>query len=480
MKKNFLIFAITMSFFACGGGGGGGGGGGETAAGSSAPAAQNAVAVNTAPATNTPPVTPATPPDPADQQLRAALAQAGVNPLPPVPVQDANLVTLGEALMFDPILSGNKDIACATCHHPSRSSADGLSLSIGTKGTGLGPTRQLGAGRDFIPRNAPALFNLAGVQRMFWDARVSGNAAQGFTTPAGGVLPAGLDHALAAQALFPVVSPAEMRGVPGDLASDSSSNELAGLAADDFTNIWAGLMTRLLAIPEYASLFQNAFPGVPQQQLGFQHAANAIAAFELQSFSQMDSPFDRYLAGDDSALNDAQKRGALLFYGRARCATCHRGPLLSDLQFHNIAAPQLGPGKETSPPLDLGRAEATGNPQDNFRFRTPILRNVAMTGPWMHAGAYTTLDAVVRHYRNPAQSLRNYDSSQLDPRLSGEVHVQEQLNAGILNTLDPLLAPVALNNNEVDDLVAFLGSLTDPTAALVVAPATVPSGLPVP
>lgn len=494
MPKIFLVAFLTLFFFACGGGGDGGGegaagGGTPTTAGTTQvansvnpPAATQPAAdpvPDPAPDPAPEPAPDPVPVDPVDQQLRAAMAQAGVEPLAAPPAQDPNLVALGEALMFDKILSGNKDISCATCHHPTLASDDDLSLSIGTGGTGLGANRQLGAGRNFIPRNAPALFNLAEVERMFWDGRVNGNLATGLNTPAGNVLPAGLNHALAAQAMFPVTSADEMRGVPGDMALDGSANELAGFAADDFTNIWASLMARLLALPEYATLFQAAFPGVSQNQLGFQHAANAIAAFEIDRFSQMGSPFDQYLAGNDGALNEAQKRGALLFYGRARCAVCHRGPLLSDLQFHNIAAPQVGPGVGAAAPLDLGRGAQTGNAQDNFRFRTPILRNVALTGPWMHAGAYTSLNAVVGHYRNPANSLRNYNPNQLDPRFRGQVRTAEQLAAGVLNNLDPQLAPVQLNGNDVDDLVAFLESLTDPTAAAVTAPATVPSGFPV-
>lgn len=141
--------------------------------------------------------------------------------------------------------------------------------------------------------------------------------------------------------------------------------------------------------------------------LGFEHAANVIAASEESRFQAFNSPFDRYVRGDDTALSDSAKRGATLFYGRARCAQCHRGPLLSDFNFHNIAAPQVGAGHLQQAPLDFGRLNVTGNAADRFLFRTPSLRNVAVTGPWMHDGCYTDLGNVVRHYRNPAASLGN-------------------------------------------------------------------------
>ncbi len=232
----------------------------------------------------------------------------------------------------------------------------------------------------------------------------------------------------------------------------------------------------------YRNLFAQAFPEVPPAELGFQHAANAISAFEVDSFRALNSPFDRYVAGDDTAFTDAQKRGGLLFYGGARCAQCHRGGLLSDQQFHNIASPQVGPGTDPTTSLDLGRFSVTGVPNTRFAFKTPILRNVAQTGPWMHSGAYTTLTAAVAHYRNPAQSLRNYNPNQLRADLRGEVHTADQLNAGILNTLDPLVnAPINLNQGDVADIVAFLESLTDPNATNTVGivPPSVPSGLPV-
>ena len=395
--------------------------------------------------------------------------------------QDPNKVALGRALMFDKILSGNKDVSCATCHTPSLGTGDALSVSIGTGGVGAGQSRVLGAGRNFIPRNAPPLYNLHDVDTIFWDGRV--HSANGtLETPAGTLLPAGLDSALAAQAMFPVLSREEMRGADGDFTVDNQSNELAAIDDTDLQAQWTGLMDRLRAIPGYVSLFQSAYPQVATQDLGFEHAANAIAAFEIDQFGTLNSPFDQYLGGDDSALTEQQKNGALLFYGRARCAACHRGALLSDFQFHNIGVPQVGPGKGSGAPLDLGRFEETGQNADRFRFRTAPLRNVALTGPWMHDGAYTTLEAAVGHYRNPAASLQNYDAGQLRGDLQSLVFTQQQLNAGILNNLDPVLRnPIALNPQEVADIVAFLNALTDPAAVQRAndVPSNVPSGLPV-
>jgi len=404
-----------------------------------------------------------------DAQLRAAMQRGGVQAVAPPPAADPARFALGQALVFDKILSGNKDVACASCHQTGQFLGDGLSVALGTGAQGTGPNRTLGASRHFIPRNAPALFNLNGLTPLMWDGRISLQA-----TPAGASLPAGLDSALAAQALFPILNRDEMRGAVGDTAADGNPNELALISDTDFSGGWNAIMARLLAIPDYVSRFQAAFPGV--NQFGIQHLGNAIATFEAGQWSRLNSPFDNYVRGDNTALSEAQKRGAVVFYGGGRCAVCHRGGLLSDLQFHNTAFPQVGPGSGTEAPLDFGRGAITGQNQDRFRFRTPTLRNVAVTGPWSHSGAYTSLEAVVRHYINPGQALRNYNPNQLAPQFRGQVHVAETLTAGVLNNLDPQL-PIPLNNQEVTDLVSFLEALTDPNT-VPGPPASVPSGLP--
>jgi cytochrome c peroxidase len=321
---------------------------------------------------------------------------------------------------------------------------------------------------------------------MFWDGRVSGTAATGFSTPAGASLPAGLNNALAAQAMMPVTSRAEMRGIAGDMAVDLSLNELAMLDDTAFTAIWQGIMQRVLSYPAYVTKFNTAYSLVPTNQLGFQHAANAIAAFEVATWTKVNTPFDHYLAGDDAALSEAAKRGGLLFYGRAICSSCHSGSLFTNQQFVNIGVPQLGPGMTTgtSPeaPLDFGHGRVSGNASERFQFRVPPLRNVELTAPYMHDGAYTTLAAAVKHYRNPPGAQDGYDVTQLPANLQGRVLLDPATKAAVLSTLDVRMqAPISLSDAEVQDIVEFLKSLTDPTALDQSAevPATVPSGLPV-
>ena len=163
---------------------------------------------------------------------------------------------------------------------------------------------------------------------MFHDGRVelSSKNKNSFLSPAGEALPDGLDNALAVQALFPVTSATEMAGQTGE-------NPIADLAEDgDFSGIWNTLQERLRAIPEYVALFEDAFPKLKNgsNQLTFADAANAIAAFEAQAFRFDNSPFDEYLRGDNDAMTVDEKIGMSLFYGEAKCASCHSGPFMTD------------------------------------------------------------------------------------------------------------------------------------------------------
>jgi cytochrome c peroxidase len=420
-----------------------------------------------------------------DGRLQHLMQQADVQPPTNPAIPSTELVKLGEALFWDPELSGNRDTACVTCHHPLTATGDDLSLPIGTGGVGLGEQRvKPDDRREFVPRNAQPLFNLGYTEwtTFFWDGRVSSDAQHGFDSPASDRLPDGLDSLLAAQALFPVTSRDEMRGLRGDKDIFGQVNELAIIS--DYTSqpIWDAIMQRLLAIPGYATLFQAAYPNIPTESWGIEHAANAIAAYENVTFTFEDSPFDRYIRGDEGALSDAEKRGALLFYGEAGCASCHSGVLLTDQQFYNLAVPQLGPGKGREQPYDLGRARETGSDCDRFAFRTPPLRNVAITGPWMHNGAFTSLEETIRHHLNPAASLQDYDPAQLMAELQDTCQDQPEVLAMILATeSDSASEQVQLSAAEMQDLLAFLNALTAPSALDLAdtIPASVPSGLPV-
>jgi len=407
--------------------------------------------------------------------VRQLAAARGIIPLPPAPYVRRTLSRLGQALAFDKILSGPRDISCMTCHLPAFATGDGKSLSVGQGGVGLGPDRSHPAG-VFIPRNAPPLFNMSAMKHLFWDGRVEVDAHGAYHTPAGAQLASEMTQvfefgAVSALALFPVTNRAEMRG--------DSGNELAAIPDHELTAIWDGIMKRLGAFPEYRAMFEAAYPGTHFSSMTFAHASNAIAGFIVDQLSFNDTPWDRFLAGRDDALTTAQLEGAQTFL-TLKCSVCHNGSSLSDEQFHDVAIAQIGPGlgDGASQRDDFGRMRVTGLASDRYRFRTTPLRNVELTGPYGHDGAIVSLRAFVEHYSESDKKLRGYDPSQLEPALQNTLLGN---TSAILQQRDTLLDGVVLTSAIAEKLVQYLGALTDGRARNLarVVPARVPSRLPV-
>ena len=410
------------------------------------------------------------------QLVRQLAASRGIIPLPRAPRVRPELVHLGQALAFDKILSGNRDISCMTCHLPAFATGDGKSLSVGQGGVGLGPSREHPAG-VFIPRNAPPLFNLNAMIHLFWDGRVSVDAAGNFHTPAGTQLTPEMTRvfefgAISALGLFPVTNRSEMRAALGD-------NELANIPDSDLTGIWAALMRRLGAIPKYREMFEEAYVGTKFDDMTFAHASNAIAGFIVDQFTFANTPWDKFLAGNDDALSDNQLAGAQTFL-TLKCSICHTGATFSDEQFHDVAVAQIGPGEGdgVAGHDDFGRLRVTGLASDLYRFRTTPLRNVELSGPYGHDGAITTLRAFVEHYSESDKKLFAYDVTQLEPRLQGTLLTTQ---SAILAQRDTLLNGVVLTDDLVDKLMAYMSALTDDAARDLSksAPKRVPSGLPI-
>ena len=346
--------------------------------------------------------------------LTAAVAAPPDNP------STAAKAELGRLLFWDPVLSGGRDVSCASCHHPSLAYADGLDLSIGAGGQGLGSSRRFrvpgAATNALVSRNAQTVLNAAfnglgpdghcdpATASMFWDSRA---------------------QSLEAQALLPISTQAEMRGpqYPEALALDS-------------------VVARLGRIPEYQQRFAAVFGGAAP--VSARNLGRALACFE-RSLTAADTPYDRYLRGDASALTAEQVQGLTAFV-QSGCAKCHSGPMLSDYQPHVL-------GVADNPKLTTSDAGTR-----NYAFRTPSLRQVATTAPYMHNGTLATLPEV----------LRFYDAG---PR-GGRVSLNPNVPTG---RLDPLL-PTRVQDPQA--IVAFLAALSSPEFDRTV-PARVPSGLPV-
>lgn len=402
---------------------------------------------------------------------------------------DKQKAEIGQLLFYDPILSGNRNISCGTCHNHELGSSDGLSLGIGEGGEGIGIKRTAGSrGNEIqsrIPRNSPALWNLGAkeVSMLFHDGRVSisnvyGN---GFNTPAEEWLPQGIENILAAQALFPMTSQFEMAGNPRE-------NEVAGAAHDRVDAVWPILAKRVRLIPEYGEMFVKVFDDVAQpSDVNITHVANAIGAFVGLEWQSYDSPFDAYISGNETAMDTSSRNGLDLFFGKAGCGQCHSGPLLTDQEFYAIALPQFGPGRTRRfDPMvrDVGRMAQTDRLEDAYRFRTPALRNVALTSPYGHNGAYSTLEGIVRHHLNPENAFESWEIEQAKlpevPWLSEVDYVayqDDRERSRLKSSID--IQSVELTEIEVSEIVAFLNALTGETSikGRLGRPESVPSGL---
>lgn len=416
---------------------------------------------------------------------------AAANPLPKAdatfPEPDMEAIRLGQLLFYDPILSGNKTVSCATCHHPRFATSDGVSLGLGDGGVGLGPERDHdpeNPPEQRIPRNSPALFNLGAseFQTFFHDGRLQADSsrATGLRTPLGEDMERGFDSALAAQAMFPVLSPDEMAGHYSE--NDVSTAVRRGLLTGE-GGAWDILANRVEKIPEYRTAFDLV---IGAKTIEFTDIANVIADFIAFEWRSDDSPFDRFLRGEEE-LTDNALAGLNLFYGAAGCSTCHAGQFQTDHKFHAIAMPQIGPGKAARferHNRDTGRMRVTGDPADAYAFRTPSLRNVTETAPYGHSGAYRALRQVILHHVDPVQSLSDYDTEQSvlpGPEFDTDwVQMNDPKEQEAIAAASGLTLP-ELGVDDVDALLAFLETLSDPVAleGRLGIPEVVPSGLPV-
>lgn len=397
-----------------------------------------------------------------DNYLRSRLELFDITPYKSLEIDQGDQArarfVLGRRLFMDTNLSGNRNISCLVCHHPMKGTSDGFPLS------------QTEDGKGILLRNSSSLFNIGDKFNtfMFWDGRVQFHPdKKTFTTPEpalNGVSPkashiaGAMTSALSAQALFPLVSHEEMRGKKGD-------NEIAD--AKDNLEAWDLIIKRIKtegSSETYVNLFNRAFPGKVNFNIG--HAGEAMSAFMREQFQSNTSPFHRYVAGDNSAMTDRQKRGFIVFMDRGRCIACHQGSLLGlNSFFASVGVPSYG-AKPFTP--DIGRGQMPGEKFRSFFFKTPSLINVSLTAPYMHNGAFRTIREVINHYNDIQTSLTKFELS--DERrkefpVEMEVRNSTQDINEIFTSIEAgfLRSGLGLSKIEMDELEAFLSeALTDP------------------
>ena len=427
-----------------------------------------------------------------DTQLRSLISTEGLsgNAMKEVATPDISSAAaqLGMRLFYSKSLGGDSDSACVTCHHPSLGGGDDLSLPIGTESQDpdqLGPGRlQATTGTNFdggptVPRNAPTTFNLAAWNSaLFHDGRVesiaktphqNGAGVEGIRTPDSALGTADLnggENLAQAQARFPITSPEEMKGFNHN---DKNNQQIRDFLAQRLGGYGAGV--GLLSDTGYwLSKFRDVFntpTATAETLITEQNITFLIGEYE-RSQVFVDTPWKAYVEGNDSAISDAAKAGALVFFndsanGGANCVSCHSGDFFTDENFHNLAMPQIGRGKGNGDGSeDFGRFRETGVAADMFAFRTPSLINTEVTGPWSHAGAYISMEAVIKHHLNPQNSIDNYDESQLSQigvqnLAKMKVNTQKAIDTANFEGLD-----LDLTDTQISNLVAFMETLTDP------------------
>lgn len=389
-----------------------------------------------------------------DDRLSGYIQEFKLTTLKPPRPLNRKLFDIGRLLFHDSRLSGNNNIRCLDCHHPRAMTHDGLPLAIGEGATGIqtgSQMRRQGTGK-LLARNTPAVFNLHNVPVLFWDGRVEVNPSTGyFFTPVElrPDIKAVLKSALAAQAIFPMVDHDEMRGHKGE-------NPIAD--ADDEHEAWDMIVEKIMSIPEYQELFAAVYPG---EKINIGHFGEALAEFQAQNFFLADTPYDRYLKGDKTALTPKQKVGMDVFFNKGQCGNCHHGEHLTSLNYKSVAAPQIGPGKVNGD--DFGRYQWDGNEESKYAFRIPPLRNVGVTAPYFHNGSLVSLEQVVEHYDDVRAGLLAFKVYQLPnyvTRIKDHDHSSDETRLSQLPSNLPIR--VGFTEEEEEALIDFLRfGLTD-------------------
>jgi cytochrome c peroxidase len=375
---------------------------------------------------------------------------------------DPRLANIGRLLWFDTITGLNDDNTCAGCHSPTAGFGDSQSIAIGIENNGIvGPHRK-------GPRNqrrSPLVLNTAFYPALMWNGRFSSNSGdpfnnnQGFTfPPPEGQTLSGQPHLLNAQAFIPPTERVEAAGFNFPGGNQEIRDEV---------------INRLNGSKAYRQLFAGVFSDVANGgPITYDMFAAAIAEFECELVFA-DAPIDRYARGNTHALSASMKKGAVLFFGKAKCVSCHSvsgqsNEMFSDFKEHVAGTPQIvprtanvvfdGPGQNE----DFGLEQVTGSGADRYKFRSSPLRNIGLQPTFFHNGAFTDLEDAIRYHADPKKELQRYSTRSLDRDLQNPLAPMQH----VLARLDQkLLAIPKLSGGEIKDLAEFVGKgLLDPRA----------------
>lgn len=359
----------------------------------------------------------------------------------------------GKLLFESKALSGDKDISCRSCHLDRFGSADGLPLAVGIGGKGEGEHRYEKGGA-LVQRNALSLKGRGNplFKTFFWDGKAQ--IDNGEVVTQFGLSVNGFKTALAAAAILPLIERDEFIGKTRLLAANTIQRKVGDKIYDKrYQAVGAAIRQRLLSASDPSIVeLRNKLEsyGVALEKIELSDIGNQLAAFITKEFPCEESAWDQYLQGDHNTLTPKQKRGAILFFGKGRCASCHQGEMFSDFDFHSIGVPQglFGPHSRHR---DIGRAGVTNRREDLFKFRTPPLIGVSETAPYGHNGAFNTLKGVITHHFNPLAFYIKHD----------DFYDADYYEIGrLMDSRDRLLGTMRINSDdEIKSLIAFLRAL---------------------
>jgi len=354
---------------------------------------------------------------------------------------DEGLITVGEIIFESKKLSLNGDISCRTCHLPKFGSADGIPNAAAIFGKGEGPARLL-SGAKQLPRNALALWGRGanGFDTFFWDGRVDFSSSKklsqfGSRNPS--------DDALVTAAHLPVVEIREM------LDEDTLVRSHKKESVEQANEIYKAIADSLRKNEQGASNSLATYLKKPIQELTYTDYARAIASFIRSQFRIRETKLERFTRKSED-LSDDELKGGLTFYGTGKCVSCHSGPHFTDFEFHTVAFPQLGFGKNGFG-VDYGRFNATFDPKDLYKFRTAPLFNVEKTAPYGHSGSAATVEEAITAHFDP---LKLVNTGALDPFTRHELYKRLALSEETARTVG------YLSPDDVQKLTIFLRTLS--------------------
>jgi cytochrome c peroxidase len=367
------------------------------------------------------------------------------------PNATANEIQLGELFFTSKLLSGNKNIACIDCHLEKFHSTDGLPLAVGVGGKGEGKERLYDGVGTIVPRNAISLTGIGNKKftQFFWDGKVGEDKDKNIYSQLGMKLSHKFDNTLAVASVMPILERDELIGSSSMLNTNEIRRAVGGkLYQKRFDAVSTIINKRFLNLDKENSDIKALLDKLGIENVDLITIGNFISKFIANEFKCSTSKFDKYLQGDSNLLSDPEKRGAIIFYGKGRCASCHKGNFYSDNLFHSIGVYQgkFGPHSRHR---DLGRGGVTYRFEDNYKFRTPTLVDVKNTAPYGHNGMFDSLEGVVIQHFNPVYSLMRDKTINKFSSISPT-----------LDSRDRVLSTIRIHKEEeLQDLIDFLTTL---------------------